>query len=65
MNLRDLMLRARALVMPWRAERELDDELSFHIERETQKLVGEGMSPADARTKALKHFGPVPSTARA
>jgi hypothetical protein len=35
MNLRDLKLRARALVAPGRVERELDEELSFHIERET------------------------------
>ena len=35
MNLRDLFLRLRALVAPRRVERELDEELAFHIERET------------------------------
>ena len=37
MNLRDLTLRVRALLLPNRAERDLDDELQFHIERETMK----------------------------
>ena len=46
MNLRDLKLRARALFRPHRVEQELHDELAFHIERETKKLIDEGMSPA-------------------
>ena len=44
MNLRDLTLRARALLLPNRAERDLDDELQFHIERETLKLIEQGVS---------------------
>ena len=52
MNLRDLTLRARALFAPTRAERDLHDELSFHIERETMKLIDLGLSPEDARAKA-------------
>ncbi len=63
MNFRDLRLRARAVFAPRRIERELDDELSFHIERQTQKYVDDGMTPADARASALKHFGPVPLAA--
>ena len=59
MNLRDLRLRARALVAPRRVERELDDELSFHIERETRKLIAAGMTGAEARARALARFGPV------
>ena len=43
MNLRDLKLRARALLAPRRVERELDEELIFHIERETQ--VGSASGP--------------------
>ena len=45
MNFRDLKLRARALFRPHRVEQELHDELAFHIERETKKLIDEGMSP--------------------
>ena len=39
MNLRDLFLRIRALAAPRRVERELQEELTFHIERETQKHI--------------------------
>ncbi|MPY90328.1 MAG: FtsX-like permease family protein [Luteitalea sp.] len=63
MILRDLFLRIRALVAPHRVERELDEELAFHIERETQKHVTAGLSPVDARTRALARFGPVPLAA--
>lgn len=63
MNLRDLFLRIRALVARQRVERELDEELAFHIERETQKHIAAGLSPVDARTRAVARFGPVPLTA--
>src|SRR5688500_1382391 len=63
MTFRDLQLRARALFAPRRAERELDEELSFHIERETRKLVAEGMGAAEARARARARFGPVPLAA--
>lgn len=63
MNLRDLFLRIRALVAPHRVERELDEELAFHIERETQKHIAAGLSPVDARTRAIARFGPVPLAA--
>src|ERR687898_1583954 len=63
MNLRDLFLRIRALVAPHHVERELDEELAFHIERETQKHIAAGLSPVEARTRALARFGPVPLAA--
>ena len=59
MNLRDLFLRVRALVAPRRVERELDEELAFHIERDTQKHIAAGLSPIDARTRAIARFGSV------
>ena len=59
MNLRDLFLRVRALVAPRQVERELDEELAFHIERETQKHIADGLSPADARIRTLARFGSV------
>ncbi len=59
MNLRRLKLRARALLAPRRVERDLDEELAFHIERETQKHVANGISPAEARTRAMARFGSV------
>jgi predicted permease len=57
MNLHDLFLRVRALAAPRRVERELDEELAFHIERETQRRIADGLSPADARARALARFG--------
>ncbi len=57
MNVRDLRLRARALFAPRRVERELDEELAFHVEREAQKHIANGISPAEARTRALARFG--------
>ncbi len=63
MNIRDLFLRVRALSSPRRVERELDDEIAFHLERETQKHIGAGLSPADARGRARARFGPVPLAA--
>ncbi len=63
MNLRDWTLRARALLFPNRSERDLDEELQFHIERETRKLIEDGMSAEEARTQARARFGSVTVTA--
>ena len=63
MTFRDLRLRARALFRPRRVEQELDEELAFHVERETQKHLANGLSPADARARALARFGSVPLAA--
>jgi predicted permease len=57
MNLRDLTLRVRALFTPGSVERDLHDELSFHIECETMKLIDQGLSPEDARARARVKFG--------
>jgi predicted permease len=57
MTFKDLKLRARALLRPSRVEQELDEELAFHIERETRKLIDEGMTPAEARQRARTRFG--------
>jgi len=59
MNLRSLILRARTLFAPRRAERELDEELAFHIEREAHKHIAEGVSPGEARRRARARFGSV------
>ena len=38
-------------------ERELDDEVAFHLEQRIADLILRGMSPADARTEAMRRFG--------
>ena len=58
-NLRRLKLLARAWLAPRRVERDLDEELAFHIDRETQKHIANGISPAEARTRAIARFGSV------
>jgi hypothetical protein len=40
-------------------DRELNAEVRFHIEMETQKYVSQGMSLEQARHKALRDFGPM------
>ena len=60
MRLKDaLILRVRSLFHGSRVERELDDELRFHVEEHVRELVEQGMPPADARTAALRAFGGV------
>lgn len=53
----DLKLRLRALISPQRMERELDDELSFHLEMQTRKNLAAGMNELDARREARIQFG--------
>jgi predicted permease len=57
MKLSDLKLRARGLFRPRRLEQELHDELAFHIERETKKLIDQGLVPVKARQQAQARFG--------
>jgi putative ABC transport system permease protein len=54
-----LMLRLRSLFHGARVENELDAELRFHVEEHIRELVARGLSPADARTAALRAFGGV------
>jgi predicted permease len=53
-----LRARLRALTNS-NADRELADEIRFHIELETDKNIQLGMHPDDARRLAIAHFGGV------
>jgi hypothetical protein len=57
MNWNDLLLRLRALVFRKQLDRELEDELEFHIEMQTQKNRAAGMSPTEAQREARIQFG--------
>jgi len=57
--LSDLRYRLRALFKRDTMDRELHDELSFHIEQETAKYVRSGMSLDEARRHARAAFGGV------
>ena len=55
----DLRYRLRALFRRTTVERELDDELRFHIEREAKKYRDAGMMPDEAMRRARVAFGGV------
>lgn len=54
-----LWFRLRAIFRPAQLKIEFDEELRFHIERETQENIARGMPPDDARRTALAQFGGV------
>jgi putative ABC transport system permease protein len=49
----------RALFRRAEVERDLDDEFRFHLERETEKYVRQGMTPVEAELRARRAFGGV------
>jgi putative ABC transport system permease protein len=55
----DLRFRWRAIVRRGRVERELDEELQYHIDRETEKYRRSGIEPDEARRRALLALGGV------
>jgi predicted permease len=44
---------------PARLAREIDEELAFHIDTRTERLIASGLDPDAARQEALRHFGAV------
>jgi predicted permease len=52
-------LRLRSLVRRRRVERELDDELRYHLERQTEENRARGMGAEEARRAALRALGGV------
>ena len=57
--LSELRYRLRAIFRRSAAERELDDELRFHLEREAERYRREGLAPAEAMRRARVMFGGV------
>lgn len=53
----DLRYRLRAILRRDVAERDLDDELRFHIAREAEKYVAQGLAHDEARRRARTAFG--------
>ena len=54
-----LKTRLRALLRKSEMERELDEELRYHIEQQTEQNIRLGMNPEEARHNAQKAFGGV------
>jgi putative ABC transport system permease protein len=57
--LNKLRTRLRALLRRSEMERELDEELRYHIEQQTEQNIRLGMNPEEARYAARKAFGGV------
>jgi hypothetical protein len=53
------MFNLRALFHKKRAEQEMDAELRFHLEKQTEQNIARGMRPEEARYAALRQFGKV------
>ncbi len=51
--------RLRALIFRARQETELDEELRFHLDQETELLLEAGLDPQEARRQARLRFGGV------
>ncbi len=54
-----LMLRLRTLFVRTSVERELDREISFHLDQQVQENIASGMSPGDAYAAAKRSLGGV------
>jgi predicted permease len=57
MNWNDLRMRLRAVFFRGREERELEEELGFHLEMQVLKNRQAGMSEAESRRQAVLQFG--------
>jgi macrolide transport system ATP-binding/permease protein len=58
--LKEWWTRLRFLMSP-KPNREIDDEVQFHIERQAQEYIATGMTPQEARRKAIVTFGGIES----
>ena len=53
----DLFYRLRSIFRRGSMESELNDEIHFHVEQETEKLIARGVEPLEARRQARLAFG--------
>src|ERR1700678_3727336 len=58
--LKEWWTRLRFLMSP-KPNREIDDELQFHLERQAEEYIATGMTPQEARRKAVVGFGGIES----
>src|SRR4051812_4008130 len=63
--LRDLVHRTRALFRRRTVERELADELRFHLEQSVERHMASGMTPTEAQRLARLEFGGIAQIAEA
>ena len=58
-QLQSIVHRLRTLFRKHAFERELNDEMRFHLERQVEENIASGMSPQEARRAATREFGGV------
>jgi macrolide transport system ATP-binding/permease protein len=58
---KELLTRLRFLMFP-KPNREIDDELQFHIERQAEEYIAAGVTPQEARRRAVVAFGGIERT---
>lgn len=63
-RLTDLLYRVRTFLTRGRMERELDDEVGFHLAMDERALVEQGWTPAAAAAEARRRFGHVAQETR-
>ena len=51
--------RLRSVFLRHRREADLGEELRYHLDRETERLVAAGVEPRQARLQARRTFGSV------
>src|SRR5262245_14586670 len=56
---RQLRLRFRSLFRRSRVERELNEELQYHLDRQIDEGLARGLAPEEARYAALRSLGAV------
>ena len=54
-----LVRRLRAFMTPSRDEREMADELAFHLANRTDELIASGLAPGEAKRRARLEFGAI------
>jgi macrolide transport system ATP-binding/permease protein len=54
-----LRLRIRSILLRGRVDRELDEEMRYHLEREIEEGLAAGLDPAAARLTARRTLGPI------
>ncbi|MEX2154924.1 MAG: ABC transporter permease [Gemmatimonadaceae bacterium] len=52
-----ILARVRAIFRSRAAEARMEEEFRFHLEMETQRLIGEGLAPDEARRRSIIRFG--------
>src|SRR5262245_47930178 len=54
---RTIPLRFRSLLKKRLVERDLDEEVQYHVDRQIEVYTENGLTPDEARTAAMRHFG--------